>query len=269
MAEKNDVALALLRRELPVPGSDLGPLYEPNVGDHLRDIDYLLGKRVEEYGEAIARALMAPGNALRGEYDEVAVMPDGSLSMSDPRMISDAAELAGLVSLGAAPMPRPAGSLGMGASVHSNIDLLAQELRARGIGTGTPQKSINRHGEYSAYMDTPLGEVRLSDHSNNPNFNTSAANLYDFGDGTFNPAAEADRIAAAIEQSRVQQAAAKAAREAFIAPYAQRYKAATTNSERDAVLREYIENRTDGPRRWDEMSRNDRNSLRRLLMGGS
>lgn len=56
----------------------------------------------------IAQALMAPGNALRGEY------APGIGSQTDPRMVEDAASLAGLVSLGAAPIPRPMNSLGMG-----------------------------------------------------------------------------------------------------------------------------------------------------------
>ncbi len=75
-------------------------------------------------GQAIIQALMAPGNALRGEYNQVGIMGDGSVTMADPRMYDDATELAGLVGLGAMPMPRPADSLSMGLKMfHGSPDI--------------------------------------------------------------------------------------------------------------------------------------------------
>ena len=43
-------------------------------------------------------AMAAPGKAIRGEYDEVEVLPDGSVSRFDPDMMNDATSLAGVIS---------------------------------------------------------------------------------------------------------------------------------------------------------------------------
>lgn len=139
----NDVALALLRNELPVPGTAMTPAPEPNLGDHLRYIDYLMGKKVEDMGSAIARALMAPGNALRGEYDQVGLMGNGAVTMADPRMYDDAAELAGLIGLGVMPMPRPTNSLGMFGGMNAKTADLDALKRAQTLeATGAPRDAI-------------------------------------------------------------------------------------------------------------------------------
>lgn len=267
MADPNEeIANALVGdyfSDLPIPGTT-GPQYQPTFWEKARNIPSMMNRDLEGAARDIASALMAPGNALQGAYNYVEVNPDGSVNPFNQDMIDSAAALSGLVSLGSAPIPRPANSLGMGASVHSNADALIQALGERGVRVPPASKSINRHGEYSAYLDTPLGEVRLSDHSSNANFNTSALNLYDQGD--FNPTQEADRIMEMIAQQRAQRAAATLAQNEFVAPYAQQYRAAQTDQARDAALRSYIENRAGGPNRWDEVSRPDRASIRRMLM---
>lgn len=85
------------------------------------------GGKIGAAPAGIAQALMAPGNALRGEY------APGIGAQTDPRMVEDAASLAGLVSLGAAPIPRPSNSLGMGGRV---VDEYAGSHRAPRIEQG-------------------------------------------------------------------------------------------------------------------------------------
>lgn len=69
------------------------------------------------------RGMAAPGNAVRGEYNQVQVGPDGSVSQFDPRMMDDAAALAGSVTLGSGAIPRPLGTLDMGVKIfHGSPD---------------------------------------------------------------------------------------------------------------------------------------------------
>ena len=72
--------------------------------------------------EDMIGGLMAPGNALRGQYDQVQVMPDGSVSQFDPRMVQDASSLAGMVTLGSGAIPRPVGTLNMGANLSDLME---------------------------------------------------------------------------------------------------------------------------------------------------
>lgn len=73
----------------------------------LAPIQYRLGEDGKPNGMRLAvpqlvtdalNAAQAPGRALRGEYDQLEVNPDGSVSQFDPRMMSDASALAGMVS---------------------------------------------------------------------------------------------------------------------------------------------------------------------------
>lgn len=61
-------------------------------------------------------AIQAPGRAVRGEYDQREILPDGSLSPFDPRMMSDASALAGMVSPTSA-ASRVGAAFGAGAKV--------------------------------------------------------------------------------------------------------------------------------------------------------
>lgn len=253
-------------RDLPVPGTYTPrPMPQKSADEIARALSQSISADLYKAGSGIAQALMAPGNAMRGSYDQREVYPDGSVSQFDPRMIDDASNMAGFVSLGAMPFPRPVGSLGMGASVHRNADLLAQALRDRNIGTSSPSHSINRHGEYSSYIDTPLGQVRVSDHSKNSNFDTSAMNIMDMG-GPFNVQQEADIIASLVQQQRAMRASDLSAKNAAIAPLAERYKSAQTNEQRISVLREAIDSGIFGGPRYSELSRDDRQSIARRLL---
>jgi hypothetical protein len=86
--------------------------------------------------EDMMGGLMAPGNALRGQYDQVQVMPDGSVSQIDPRMIDDASSLAGMVTLGSGAIPRPAGTLDMGFKAYHGSPHDFDKFSMDKIGTG-------------------------------------------------------------------------------------------------------------------------------------
>lgn len=98
---------AILGVQEPAPeqGSPLSMI----IGGLRKDFD----DAVQGVQSAVS-SLGAPGRAYRGEYDQVEIDPvTGAVSPFDPRMIDDAAELAGTIAVSGAPMVRPANSLGM------------------------------------------------------------------------------------------------------------------------------------------------------------
>jgi len=87
---------------------------------------------------SIGNALTAPGNALAGNYNQLTVGPDGSVSPMDPRMVQDASNLAGMVTLGAGAMPAEAGALRMGMTgpvkdLSSTVTHLYRETSPSGV----------------------------------------------------------------------------------------------------------------------------------------
>jgi hypothetical protein len=106
----------------------------------------------------IAQALMAPGNALRGEY------APGIGAQTDPRMVEDAASLAGLVSLGAAPIPRPMNSIGMGGKPNfpSSEYLLSP-----------PIPSADLMGRFSKVEPVPFAQMRSTNKLQWDRFNSA------------------------------------------------------------------------------------------------
>lgn len=66
----------------------------------------------------VLNAISAPGAALRGQYNQVPVLPDGSVGRFDPRMMTDASSLAGVVTLGSGAIPAVPGSLRMGVKAY-------------------------------------------------------------------------------------------------------------------------------------------------------
>ena len=73
-----------------------------------------IDQAIKKTGSSVASALMAPGNAMRGDYNGVEVNADGSVNPFNSPLMDAASNMAGVVSLGSAPIPRPMGSLGMG-----------------------------------------------------------------------------------------------------------------------------------------------------------
>ncbi len=75
-----------------------------------------VNKDLSEAAQSVAQALMTPGNALQGQYNYVEVNPDYSVNPVAQALIGDAANMAGIVTTGSMPLPRPVGSLAMGAA---------------------------------------------------------------------------------------------------------------------------------------------------------
>jgi hypothetical protein len=109
--------------------------------------------------EDMMGGLMAPGNALRGQYDQVQVMPDGSVSQIDPRMIDDASSLAGMVTLGSGAIPRPAGTLDMGFKAYHGSPHDFDKFSMDKIGTGEGAQMYGR-GLYFAENPATAEEYR-------------------------------------------------------------------------------------------------------------
>lgn len=117
----NEIAKALLAQEmesLPIPGTFTPQ--QPNIsfGERMRGFSHAVSGDLQDAASSVASALMAPGNALRGEYNDVEIMPDGSVAPFSGPLMEASANMAGLVSLGAMPIPRPRNSLGMASRVE-------------------------------------------------------------------------------------------------------------------------------------------------------
>lgn len=113
----DEIAKALLAAELaylPIPGTFTPQ--QPNIsfGERMRGFSHAISGDIQDSANSVASALMAPGNALRGEYNEVEIMPDGSVAPFSGPLMEAAANMAGVVNLGSMPIPRPSGSIGMG-----------------------------------------------------------------------------------------------------------------------------------------------------------
>lgn len=245
--------------------------YEPSLrdraGNAIYDIAQALGmgstaNRMRNEGTAVMDFIPGVGEVL-GVNDAMNDFNAGNYGMG-------AAGL-GLSALGAVP---GVGDVAASATkkalphVHESAARLFDSLRALGVPVSHPSNSINRHGEYSSYINTPLGEVRISDHSKNPNFDMSAMNIHTAG-GDFDAEAQAQYIAERISQLRIEAAERESAKIAATEPFSLAYKAATSMDEKNNVLKEFIESGiAGGPRRWDQVPKSDRSSLRRILEGG-
>jgi len=69
---------------------------------------------ISRASNSILSSLAAPGNAMRGDYNSVEINRNGSVNPFNGPLMDAASNMAGVVSLGSMPMPRPFGSLGMG-----------------------------------------------------------------------------------------------------------------------------------------------------------
>ena len=80
-----------------------------------------MGQKAQGDGQGILDALMAPGNALAGQYDQYYDPSSGQTTYGrngNPyAMMGDASNLSGMVTLGAGAVPGGAGELGMGMRV--------------------------------------------------------------------------------------------------------------------------------------------------------
>lgn len=101
--EQQDATVDEIARGMNTPSPSAETWAPPGV---LAPIQYKLGPDGKPVGARPAvpqmvtdawNAIQAPGRALQGEYNQVEIGPNGSVSPFDPRMVSDASALAGLV----------------------------------------------------------------------------------------------------------------------------------------------------------------------------
>lgn len=119
----DEIAKALLAAELaslPTPGTFTPQQPSISFDERMRGFSHAISGDVQDAASSVAAALMAPGNALRGEYNDVEILPDGSVAPFSGPLMEAAANMAGVVSLGSMPIPRPKGSVGMGGRISSD-----------------------------------------------------------------------------------------------------------------------------------------------------
>lgn len=110
--------------DLPIPGTFIPqPPPRKTIDEIMRGLSYGISQDIGQAGSSVARALMTPGNAMRGDYNEVSIYPSGYVSPVSEALIQDASNMAGVVTTGSMPMPRPMNSLGMGGRLPSSQSL--------------------------------------------------------------------------------------------------------------------------------------------------
>lgn len=140
------------------------------------------GGKLVSGAQSVARALALPGDVFSGQtpFD-----PRRGFSGQDPATLDRAAELAGTIQLGSMPIPRPAGSLGMGGRFTSasqiedfanskGVSLFLSETpdglrvskivvpkEARGQGIGT--EIMQAIGEYAQQTGKPVALTPSTD----------------------------------------------------------------------------------------------------------
>lgn len=140
------------------------------------------GGKLVNSAEAIVQALMLPGDVASGKtpFD-----PRLGFSGQDPATLDRAANLAGAVSLGSMPIPRPSNSIGMGGRFTSTADIedfaqskgaslslsensdgirvgkIVVPLEARGQGLGT--EIMQAVSEYSNQVGKPVALTPSTD----------------------------------------------------------------------------------------------------------
>jgi hypothetical protein len=95
--------------------------------------------------DATYRGYMAPYNAMTGKYDQFVIDPETGkvLSMIDPRLMDDAAAMAGLVTTSGMPMPKPAGALGIfGGKMAATADKAALAKAEQMAAAGASRDEI-------------------------------------------------------------------------------------------------------------------------------
>lgn len=118
--------------------------------------------------EGMMGGLMAPGNALRGEYEQLEVRPDGSVSQFDPRMVQDASSLAGMVTLGSGALPGEIGALRMGAKFSGDVppadfpikpgeqfNTIRNTEGAKNFAGNAEWMRLDPHGKWMSYDELP------------------------------------------------------------------------------------------------------------------
>lgn len=108
---------------------------------------------------SIVQALAAPGNAAQGLYNYAEVSPSGEVAPFNRGIMDAASNMAGVVSLGSAPIPRPKGSLGMGGAPKENLNTLLEAARKRIADRDAAVSELASSGNSSVRMKGAAGQV--------------------------------------------------------------------------------------------------------------
>lgn len=125
--------------------------------------------------DSVIQALMAPGNALQGQYSEVEVNPDGSVNPVSQALLGQALNMAGTVSLGSVAAPRPMGSLGMGLGPNfdkwfSGSTVVNEGGQPKRLYKGSPTRADGPLRNYKGDIvrDRPWRDIESFDSPGNP-----------------------------------------------------------------------------------------------------
>lgn len=130
-------------------------------------------------GESVVNGFMAPSNALAGKYDQIVIDPETGkvLSMIDPRLMDDAAAMAGLLTTGSMPIPKPVGSLGIfGGKMAATADQAALAKAEQMAASGASRDAIWNATGWFKGVD---GQWRFEIPDNASKVNTNAASFSD------------------------------------------------------------------------------------------
>jgi hypothetical protein len=105
-----------------------------------RDFNRLVG--------TIQSGVMAPANALSGQYDTRVVDANGNVEPFNRQMIDDAANMAGVAMTGSVPIPKPSNAINMGVAYHGTPHIFTKFDSSK-IGTGEGAQAYG-HGLYFA-----------------------------------------------------------------------------------------------------------------------
>lgn len=171
---KLPMMMAAQYSDLPIPGTFVPVPPRPKTLDEaLRGISQEISQKAIGGASSVAEALMAPGNALQGQYNQVEINPDGSVNPVNSALIAQALNMAGTIGGGGSVVPRPVNSLGMFGGVRArtaNMENLAiaQSMDAKGI----PNDAIIRA---TGWFKGPDGQWRFEIPDNKASVNTTVA----------------------------------------------------------------------------------------------
>lgn len=130
---------------------------------------------IKRNANAVANALMAPGNALRGEYSQTEIEPSGYVRPFSSGLMGAASNMAGVVSLGSVPIPRPLGSLGIGGTPRIPQPLPSSTPKPLPFSESLnlpPVPSPEIMARFSRVEKVPLAQVRATNGTQWDRFNS-------------------------------------------------------------------------------------------------
>jgi hypothetical protein len=157
---KLPMMMAAQYSDLPIPGTFVPvPSRGKSLDEAMRGISQELSEKAIDGASSVAEALMAPGNALQGQYNQVEINPDGSVNPVNSALIAQALNMAATVGVGGSAFPRPHGSLGMGGK--EEVLGLLEQARARIAARDAKAAAILESGQKNVRMMSPTQGTAL------------------------------------------------------------------------------------------------------------